>query len=723
MGYALLAAGASSLLSAFVLRLWKASLGVPFTPGGDGYLVLMQVKGLLDNGWVLTNPDLGAPFGQDLHDYAANRELLHVATVKVLGLFSSNPGAVLNAYFLLSFPLVAIAAFAVLRWLGVSSWVAVAMAVLYALAPFHFRHQTFLFAYYSVPLAAYLVLAVLADRPLFERRVGAARGPPAYLSRRTMVTLGACAVVALSSFYFAAFTVILVAIGGVLALAVSKRWSSIAAPAAIVVAIVGIGLLASAPDLIYRLQHGSNPEVAQRGPEESQLYATNIAQLVMPVPDHRLAPLRDLRDRWADRTPVDGETTNLGLVAALGFVWLLALALAVCAGAGGRFARDQRQRHLAVATVAALFIGTTGGVSTLIAYLISPQLRSWTRLSIFIAFFALAAIGLLLDAGYARLRRRGLRLPPVGFAALLGAVCVIGALDQTSPALVPDYDANAAAYNSDAAFVQQIERTLGDGAMVFQLPYVPFPESEPVGGTGPYDHVRPYLHSSGLRWSFGAMTGRPSNWQEELAGAPPRTLLPLLAATGFDGVYIDRAGYADGAREFESELARTIRAGPIVSPNARFALFDIRRYRSELARRLPEGEIRALADATLHPVRADWSEGFTDRHQEGTESMRWTTAPDASVTVTNPSDDERQVTLFVRLSRAGGERAPAAITTPDGATDRVQVTAEGIDVKLTLTLPPGDSTIRIRTEAPPVPASRGVPSGYVKLVGWRLTPS
>src|SRR3954468_12993430 len=217
-GFALLAAALSAVAAAWVLRLWNASLGVPFSPGGDGYLVLMQVKGLLDHGWVVSNPDLGAPFGQDLHDYAANRELLHVLAIKVLGLFSSNPGAVVNVYFLLSFPLVAAVAYGVFRWLGISSWVAVAVAVLYALAPYHFRHQTFLYAYYSVPLACYLVLAVLDRRQLFERRPGASRGPPAYLTRRSLLTLGVCVVVALSSFYFAVFTVILVGVAGLLTL-------------------------------------------------------------------------------------------------------------------------------------------------------------------------------------------------------------------------------------------------------------------------------------------------------------------------------------------------------------------------------------------------------------------------------------------------------------------------------------------------------------------------
>ena len=710
--FALVAAAISALAAAWVLRLWNASLGVPFQPGGDGYLVLMQVKGLLDHGWVLTNSSLGAPFGQDLHDYAANRELLHVAAIKVLGVFSSNPGAVLNVYFLLSFPLIAISAFAVMRWLGMSRWVAVAMAVLFSLAPFHFRHQTFLYAYYAVPLAAYLVLAVMDGRELFERR----------LSRRTLLTLGVCAVVALSSFYFAAFTVILVAIAGLLALAVSKRWSSLVAPAVIIAVIVGVGLLASAPDLIYRAQHGSNSEVAQRGAEESLIYGTNITQLVMPVPDHRFPPLRHLHDRWADTTPVDGEPTHLGLVAAAGFVWLLALALALVIGASGRLARDRRQRQLAVASLAALLVGTTGGVSALIAYIVSPQLRAWTRLSVFVAFFALAAVGLLLDAGYAWAQRRGLhvrgvRLPPAAFAAGLAAICVFGVLDQTSPAVTPRYAANATTWNNDAEFAGQIERRLGQGAMVLQLPYVSFPESKPVGGTGPYDHVRPYLHAGGLRWSFGAMKGRPADWQAELADAPADTLLPLAAASGFDGIYVDRAGYADGGQAVDADLRRETGAEPLTSADGRFELFDLRPYRRDQEARTPAAELRSLADDTLHPIRTDWPDVFTDPQLEGTQNVRWCTTPDAKIALTNPSGTARDEHLSVKLARPGGAAAPVTLTYPDGSNETVQVTPEGIQVDRDLTFPPGDSAIEIHVDGP------GVASGYLELTGWRITGS
>ena len=58
---------------------------------------------------------------------------------------------------------------------------------------------------------------------------------------------------------------------------------------------------------------------------------------------------------------------------------------------------------------------------------------------------------------------------------------------------------------------------IGADGSVFQLPYMPFPDGGVVHRMTDYDLVRGYLHSDGLHWSFGAMSGRPEDWQAELA--------------------------------------------------------------------------------------------------------------------------------------------------------------------------------------------------------------
>src|SRR5829696_1315471 len=199
------------LLVILLLRLWRADLHAPFLYQRDALVNLMIIKGVLQHSWWLENPDLGAPFGQELYDFPVMvGDSLHLALIKLLGVFSSDPFLILNLFFLLSFPLVALVSFLVLRQLGVSAAVALVCSVLYALAPYHFwrggRH-VFLSAYYSVPVGAYLVLSLLSGKPLFTRRTLSRPRVLAWASKRSLVTLALCLLVASSAgnSYYAVF--------------------------------------------------------------------------------------------------------------------------------------------------------------------------------------------------------------------------------------------------------------------------------------------------------------------------------------------------------------------------------------------------------------------------------------------------------------------------------------------------------------------------------------
>src|SRR5438445_5436046 len=100
---------------------------------------------MLDNGWWMTNQYLGPPPQLEMHDYPTNCNL-HFAVLKFLSIFTSNAATLVNIYFLLSFPLVSIAALAALRSMGVSRPVAVVSSILYAFLPYHlWRGESHLF--------------------------------------------------------------------------------------------------------------------------------------------------------------------------------------------------------------------------------------------------------------------------------------------------------------------------------------------------------------------------------------------------------------------------------------------------------------------------------------------------------------------------------------------------------------------------------------------------
>jgi phosphoglycerol transferase len=267
--------------------------------------------------------------------------------------------------------------------------------------------------------------------------------------------------------------------------------------------------------------------------------------------------------------------------------------------------RDGPSLVLRLASLAALAVlfGVTGGLSWLIGLSGFTEIRSWNRISVFIALYALLAVGIALD--------RFVRwLPAFRWkrqVAALGAILlvVLGVLDQTSDAITPDARKNQQQWGSDAAFVSQIEHTVGPHAAVFQLPYLPYPEAQldlPPYGMQDYDPFRGYLHSDTLRWSYGAMRGRPGDWARQVVKLPTAQMLDAVTAVGFRGLWLDRAGYSARGADIEAEVAALTGQQPVQSSDGRFWFFDLRDYAQSARARLGDAGVANLRAETLRNV-------------------------------------------------------------------------------------------------------------------------
>jgi phosphoglycerol transferase len=558
--FAAAAALVSFAAAVLVLELWNADLTAPFTYNGDGTLNLIFVKDVLENAWFFENPRLGAPHGLELYDYPViNGETLNLLLFRIFGLGTDNPALVMNLFFLLAFPLAAVTSYLVLRRLSVARGPALAVSVLFALLPYHFTRgeaHVFLVAYYAVPLGAYLAIAVFRGDPLFAGRRG------------ILITAAMCAVVATASGsgYYAVFTVFLVIVAAALRFVARREREALVAGGAVVAAIMAVSLLQYAPTIVYRVVNGKNDEVAKRFWFETENYSLRVTNLLLPVDAHRIDALARAKQEYTDHVPqTEARAAALGVVASVGFVCLVGVALAAAAGATRRYDFGL-YLGLGVLTLASLLFATTGGFSTFLAVL-WPQIRAWNRISVFIAFFSLAAVAMLLS----RLERR---LPVIASAVVLAAVVAVGVFDQTTEASAPPYDTVKAAWQEDASFYSALEDRLPDGAMVVNLPYEPFPEPAP-GLRDPYEPAKAYLHTDDLRWSYGAMRGRPEDWAAEHTSKPAPELVAAARAEGFAGILLDREADASRSDALEAELRTAVGAEPERSPDGRFSFFRL----------------------------------------------------------------------------------------------------------------------------------------------------
>jgi phosphoglycerol transferase len=266
----------------------------------------------------------------------------------------------------------------------------------------------------------------------------------------------------------------------------------------------------------------------------------------------------------------------LGIVGSLGFfVSISALLL------GWPRSRQRRKdphetdgseslRLLGILSLGAILLGTVSGFGAVFAAAISSQIRAYDRISVFIALFALAALGVLADR-FIRLRQ-GAAWRVTG-PLVVALVMLLGVLDQT-PASLDDgfrYDTGVgymdATYAADATFGGRVQAELPLGASVYQLPYMAYPESAPLFKMTDYDPFRGYVHTTGLRWSYGAIKGRPdAAWQQSTAALPALAMIQQLRLKGFAAVWVQLNGYEDGGTAILLELSGLL--GPPALVNA-----------------------------------------------------------------------------------------------------------------------------------------------------------
>ncbi|MCS6850251.1 MAG: hypothetical protein NZ700_03660 [Gemmataceae bacterium] len=548
-GYAGTALLAAALLWP-ILRLNRADLRIPFLYEHDALAVHTLVKSLIDVGWCTQNPYLGTPHGLDFRDYPIP-DLLHMLALKLIAQATGDWALTCNLYYLLSFPLTALTAVWVIRQLGLPWPLATAGAVMYAFLPYHLlRGQAHLFlaAYFLVPIACWLLIRLDQETT----------SPPAW-------TYAFCLILPTAGVYYAFFTFsLLLVVAGRRVVATGRLRASVAP--LLLAGAVALGTLAAClPTLLYRLREGDNPEAIVRFPVEAEIYGLKLVQLLMPLSGHRWWFLRHLKDAYNSSMPInESDCATLGMVGSLGFLVLLGRVL-LRRPTGDRSALLDT---LATLVLAAFLLATVGGVGTLVNYWLTPYIRAYNRISVFIAFYSILAVLIVIDGWSRHVAWLGSR-PSLTWAVSLVLVG-LAVLDQTSRRCAPSYKRVREEFASDAGLVAEIERQLPRGAKVFQLPYQPFPEAGLLHALGSYDLLRGYLHSRELRWSFGAYRGRAGDqWQRSLKNLPAAELVRRLRAAGFAGIYLDRRGFADGGAQLESDLGRILGTTPLVSANRR----------------------------------------------------------------------------------------------------------------------------------------------------------
>lgn len=581
---------------------FQFNLAIPLIYQGDSVLEMAIFKALAQGDWwpysVIRSESVGVPYTLNMGDFPTT-ETLHFGIVKFLTLFSQNPVILYNSYYLLTFPLTGIASLYVFKKLRFSTPISILLSICFSFLPFHLKRYSHLFlsAIFLIPLMSLVFIRLWGKKPTLFRLDSQSHFSFDHSHPKARFALMIAFLSGAYGIYYVAFFIFFLLVGGICSTLYRKSSHHLISAAILLLIAVGSTGLSALPYLIYRAENGRNPKATFRDQADAETYGLKMTYMLLPQENHRVKAFSKFRGRYVPASPkTEGFDESIGIFGTIGFIILLI-----------RFLNPSFQTiydRLKVLAFSAIFLSTVGGLGAIFSIIFSPLIRSYNRMSVFIAFFCLVALGAKLNSWTASIRSRTLKsYPPPNHPreALDGKLkwdstqprfsketflkklifsmsflffLFVAMIDQVTNEFLVEQKLIENQFLSDRNFVQMIEKALPEQTMILQLPFMEFPESGSIFKMEDYSHFRAFIHSKTLRWSYPIMKGRPhSEEMKELCRFPLD--LKKIRSLGFGGIFIDRFGFHDHGIKIEEYLRGILNSAPMVSQDQRNLFFKI----------------------------------------------------------------------------------------------------------------------------------------------------
>lgn len=656
-----------------IVNIKEANLGIPFSYDGDALYYGTLIKTYLDNGSFFDNKFLGAPGSLNWRDYPETLDNLNLFIIRTIALFSKQWPVVLNLFYILTYPLVGICALYTLLQMKVKTATAFVGSLLFTFLPYHFTRgesHLFLSAYYAVPLAMLICYRINQEQ-----------------GWRRWSSIISCLILGSTGPYYAFFGGFFIFVTGIYTSLEKKRWRDLLVASLFVSTILAVTVIHLAPNIIFSNENGWNNFFIRRNLGETEIYGLKIAQLLLPIDFHRVPLLDNLKYFYNKESFLinENEAATLGIIGTIGFVLLVVFRIFN----SHLVAKENVVNQLKLwgsLVIGGVFLGVVGGGGSILSLFGFSQIRSYNRISIYIAFLAILAVCILIDHFFYGKAKKGFRRR---YHLLLLAILAIGLLDQT-PWYTHRYEEVAKKYMAEASYFDRISSVVKNDRPIFQLPYVSFPENPLVGEMESYENIKPYLHSNGLRWSYGAMTDRYFDlWQRELSHAPIEEMVRSLKRAGFGGVLINKGGYTDGGTALEKELSEILRAQPLRDEQSRFSFL----YFGEMKEK-PEPDF---------PVLTKWVDGCYPAEASINSSWRWCKKK-ATLIVINPDKKDHRVKFEMGLASGSVGQSRLWVN----GLINILMEIDSIESKIVeeIVVPPGRHLVTFVSEAAPLDSAK-----------------
>lgn len=560
----------------FFLDLKNTDLNIPISDlytNTDGRMTLASFKQIINGECSLLGPlksqFLSAPFSFEAYDYPTPMFIAWLY-VKILSIFSSDVNIVFNLFIISTFFLNAFSMFYILGKLRIHLLISIAIAVLFTFLPFHLFRMGHIFyiGYFFLPFYVYVILLLWKKKPLFFKMSIEKNRYVFDYSKKNIFIILILLISSTWNFYYTFFFLMILGFISISILLVTKNKYHL-------YSIILVGFFALSPfvaNLIpYKLQtieNGKNIYVAQRNPIESEIYGLKIVQMLLPVTYHQNNKLDKVKEKYNTSTILFNESQDatLGFFASIGFLIALFSVLIYKN-------RSKTINKLSKMTVIMVLFTTVGGFAVIFAYFVTPDIRAYNRISIFIATISFFILAITLNNYVVKYKISTLKV-----ALFIPFIVIIGLYDQLfKTASLKQNDVVIKEFNIHKEFVKSIELiSNNDKILIAQYPFMPYPENGPINNLKDYAQIYGYVHSNHISWSYPVVRGRvPFFWWEDLLKKSLKEQIEILENAGFSGLTIDRDGYKDNADKIENEIKLLLNQVPMESQDKKILYFRL----------------------------------------------------------------------------------------------------------------------------------------------------
>ena len=594
-----------------------------------------------------------------------------------------------------------------MRYLKIANVFSCCGSMIFSLLPFYFMRNVehiVLAEYYFVPLSVIICIWC------YEGNIGYIKEDSLFKNKYNWFLLLFAFLIANNGIaYYPAFTCFFILLSGFVKMFEIKNYKAMFPSILSVLLICFLFVINFIPAFMQVAKVGKNTEVAHRTIFEAEIHGLKISQMLLPQYVPGFSRIENKMRFYHNNAPLSHENNSayLGIVGSIGFIYLL---IGLLKKKDGMLVNDiiSRKELLAKLNIFGVLLATIGGFGTIFAVLVTPMLRGYNRISVFIAFFSICGLLLWIEGISRYYKKEHLII------AMISLTFLSLVMQLPIAATRPNYQNIKRQFNSDKKFVENIEKNMPKDAMIYQFPYHKFPEGGHVNEMHDYYELIGFLYSHDLRWSYGSIKGRYADqWAETLAKLPLEEKMNVLSIVGFKGIYVDWRAYKPSEQEqIDNALHKILNVAPLISENKNLSFYSMETYNKKHLSGLSSKTLDEMKDKLLNGISKVSLSGIYDEEKNKNVTWRWMNKKAKLIVVNNGNQYNKTLNFTAFMP---GDKVYDLIVEINGEKHGYRIDKKGTHVSLPINFKNGQNLILIQTDAPRVVAPNESRELYLRL--------